>query len=481
LEYDEYALRNLLIIATLALGIGASTAIFSFIHPLLLHPFAYPEPNRLVMIQQRNLKGIPAIRVSYPAYRDWTTQNKIVPEIAAFGSGFFFLTGVNEPEQVAGAIVTSNAFRTLGVAPALGRDFRDGEEGVVVLSDACWKRRFGADPNILGRTIALDWARTPEVERYTVIGVMPPRFWMYYSGFEVFVPLARSAIPEDRRAKYFTVIGRLGADATVDQAQSALNALTGEKDWTVFVQSWERAASQPLRTELIVLASGAALLLIIAIINVASLLLLRAEWRRREIAIRAALGASRWRIAALFLRESAALAAGAAVCGAMLATWGVRAILAMRPTDLYIMQLSPGLDRIAVDGPALTFAAVSTLIACLAAAVFPALRSRNVDVSDALKDTISIAAQPARKFLVAAEVALSVMLLAGAGLLIKTLQHIRAIDLGYRPDHVLAMRLPIPIGQASDAPRTSAYFREALASRGAPRGAGRRARRKAPR
>src|SRR5579862_862896 len=209
-------MRNAIAILTLALGIGAATAIFSFVNPLLLHPFTYPRAEQLVLIGERNPDHRSLGLASYPAMRDWSTQSAVLSGIGAFDIGFFFLTGVNEPEQIAGALVTPTLFRTLGVAPALGRDFQEGEEGAVILTDACWKRRFAADPNILGRTIALDFARTPEVERYTVIGVMPLKFWMYYSGFEVFVPLAHNVIREDRRARALYAIGRLKDGASLD-------------------------------------------------------------------------------------------------------------------------------------------------------------------------------------------------------------------------------------------------------------------------
>src|SRR5579872_2012568 len=354
-------MRNALAMLTLALGIGAATAIFSFVHPLLLDPFTYRNADQLVIIGEHDAKGRSSPGVSYSAYRDWATQTRVLPELSVFGIGFFFLTGVDEPEQVAGALVTSNLFGTLGVAPALGRDFREGEEGVVILTDACWRRRFGADPNVLGRTIALDWARTPEIERYTVIGVMPPKFWMYYSGFEVFVPLPRSVLGPDLKSQVLIAIGRRAGSA--EQVQSALSAIPDGKDWFPVVTPWERAATEPLRSEMLILAGGAALLLLIASANVAGLLLVRAQARRREMAIRSALGAQPWRLAAMFAGESLKLGLAAVVLGVGLAWWGVRTNLALRPTDLYIMQLSPGLDRIGIDPAALLFAALTAVVA----------------------------------------------------------------------------------------------------------------------
>jgi putative ABC transport system permease protein len=198
-------MRSALAVVTLALGIGASTAIFSFVNPMLVHPLAYPRADQLVMVEERDPKGV-ATPASYPDFRDWSLQHSVLPGLAAFDIGFFELTGVDAPEEIPGALVTPNLFRVLGVAPALGRDFRDGpdvqgEQRSVILTDAAWKKRFGGDPNILGRNIALDFARTKEVERYTVIGVMPPSFWMYYGNFQVFVPLEREFIREDRKAR----------------------------------------------------------------------------------------------------------------------------------------------------------------------------------------------------------------------------------------------------------------------------------------
>ena len=232
-------MRNALAVVTLALGIGAATAMFSFVHPMLLHPLLYPRANRLVVVESRDSVGRPA-GLSWPEFRN-DVKLPVFSDAAAFDIGFFFLTGVDEPEQIAGSLVTSNLFRMLGVAPALGREFRPGEEGVVILSDACWKRRFGGDPNILGRNLALDFARTPQTEHYTVIGVMPPDFWMYYSGFEVFVPLPRASMSEDRKARGLAVLARLRDGATLEQARSALRAISQDKDWSTSVRLWEKS------------------------------------------------------------------------------------------------------------------------------------------------------------------------------------------------------------------------------------------------
>jgi putative ABC transport system permease protein len=213
---------NSLAIATLALGIGASTAMFSFVHPMLLHPLLYPRADRLVVIEDRDPNG--GRGSSWPEARD-LAKAPAFSNAAAWEFGLFFLTGVDEPEQIWGSLVTPNLFRTLGVGPVLGRDFGAGDDRVVILTDACWKRRFGADPTILGRSIDLDLVGTPQIERYTVIGVMPPDFWMYYSSFEVFVPLPRASMSEDRKVRALALFARLRDGVTLNQARSAVSAI----------------------------------------------------------------------------------------------------------------------------------------------------------------------------------------------------------------------------------------------------------------
>jgi len=380
--------RNLLAASTPALGVAACTAIFSFVHPLLLNPFAYPRPSELVTIETRDPKGAP-LPSTLADFQAWSAGTRAFSSIAAFDIGFFFLNNADEPEQIPGALVTTNLFRLLGVSPALGRDFAPNEDRVVILTDASWRRHFAADPDILGRNIALDFARTTEVERYTVIGVLPPNFWMYYAGFEVFVPLDRKA------ARNLNVIGRLNNGVNIPRAQAALRAIPIEKDTSPVVRNWQDIAAQPIRPALLALTAASILLLLIASVNVTSLLLARANARRREIAIRTALGATPFRVLKLLLGESVQLALIAAAAGALLAKALLTILIKTIPPDLNSARLLPGLDRVSVDLPALAFAVLIAIAACIAAQILPAIELRNIDLVTGLKNA-QAPARPAK-------------------------------------------------------------------------------------
>ena len=427
---------------------------FSFVHPMLLHPLLYPRADRLVVIEDRDPNG--GRGSSWPEARD-LAKAPAFSNAAAWEFGLFFLTGVDEPEQIWGSLVTPNLFRTLGVGPVLGRDFGAGDDRVVILTDACWKRRFGADPTILGRSIDLDLVGTPQIERYTVIGVMPPDFWMYYSSFEVFVPLPRASMSEDRKVRALALFARLRDGVTLNQARSAVSAIPHDRDWTTSVNLWEQSQTQDIRPSFLVLAGGAMILLLIATANVAGLLLVRAQWRRREIAIRAALGATPWRVMRLLVGEALKLGVAAGGVGVVLAWWGLRIMVASLPKG-GLFSFLPSLDRVVIDLPALAFAIGASLLACVLAGMLPAIVARHADLVSGLKDLAAVDSPWARTILVTAEIALSVTLLAGAGLLIKTMQRIGAIDPGFRPDHLLTLRAPVPL--ATDRAHAEVYYRE---------------------
>ncbi len=309
----------------------------------------------------------------------------------------------------------------------------------------------------MGRNIALDFARTPQTERYTVIGVMPPDFWMYYSAFDVFVPLPRAAMGEDRNARGLAAMARLRDGVTLAQARSAVSAIPDDKNWSTSVSLWEKSQTQDIRPTFLVLAGGAIILLLIAAANVGGLLLVRAQGRRREMAIRAALGATPWRVARLLVGESLKLGVVACGAGTLLAWWALRIMIASLPKG-GLFSFLPSLDRVTLDAPALLFAVGSSLAACLLAGTLPAIVTRHADLVSGLKDIAAVASPRARTILVTAEIALSVTLLAGAGLLIRTMERIRAIDPGFSPDHLLTLRAPVPL--ATDRAHAEAYYRE---------------------
>lgn len=447
-------MHKLLATLTTALGIGAATAMFSFVHPMLLHPLLYPHADRLVVIDDHDSKG--GRGSSWPEVRD-IAKVRAFSDAAGWEFGFFLLTGVDEPEQIAGSFVTPNLLHLLGVGPVLGRDFRVGDDRVVILSNACWKQRFGADPMILGRSIDLDLEGTPKTERYTVIGVMPPDFWMYYSAFEVFVPLPRASMSEDRKVRNLAVFARLRDGVTLDQARSAVSAIPHDKDWTTGVNLWEKSQTQDIRPSLLVLAGGAALLLLIATANVTGLLLVRAHGRQREIAIRAALGASPWRLMRLLIGESFKLGIFAGGVGVLLAWLGLRIMIASLPTG-GLFSFLPSLDRVTIDLPVLLFAIGASMCACVMAGVLPAIPARSADLVTGLKNGAVIDSPRVRTILVTAEIALSVTLLAGAGLLVKTMQRISAVDPGFRLDRLLTLRALTPVGV--DRAHAETYYRD---------------------
>ena len=307
-----------------------------------------------------------------------------------------------------------------------------------------------SDRQILGRSIALDFSRTPQVERFTVIGVMPPKFWMYYGNFEVFVPLARNVIRDDRKSRMLMALGRLKDGSTADQARDSLNAIQTDNDWSVLVRSWEEQVRRPVRAQWMVLAAGALLLLIVTSANVAGLRCWFAlHARRREMAIRAALGASPARLFRLFIFEALFPGAAAALFGVAIAYACVKLMTRLLPPDIEMTRMCcRSVDRVTIDTSALAFAAIVGTIACLAAAAYPAWNIRKVDPIEGLKGD-GVPSRTGRAVLVSAEVALAVVLLSGAGLLIKTLDRIRSIDLGFRPERLLVLRVPPAASQAS--------------------------------
>jgi putative ABC transport system permease protein len=450
-------------VATLALGIGANTAIFSVVNAVLLRPLAYRDPAQLVALRGVvEVRGLDDVRNSAPEYQDFRGEIPALADVAAAWPININLTALGDPERIQAAVVSSNYFQVLGTAPALGRDFTaDDDQGrigyVVIISWDLFQHRFGGDRSVIGKTVRLD------DDPMTIIGVMPPGFRHPLengaSPMEVWCPVELgNTDPQfigDRRARVFEVIGRLKPGATVTEAQAQLDALSGRLESRYpevypAALGW-RAAALPLservvgdvRPALLVLLGAVAFVLLIGCANVANLMLARSTGRGREIAIRTALGGDRLRIVRQLLTESLLLAAMGGALGLLIAVWGTSAL--GRLAALYL----PRAREIAIDGPVLAFTAVLILVTGVAFGLFPALQASRPDLQDVLKDSAKGSAGSGRTrmraVLVVAEVAVALVLLAGAGLLLRSFQRLVAVDPGFDPERLLTMQVWLPV------------------------------------
>jgi putative ABC transport system permease protein len=450
-------------VATLALGIGANTAIFSVVNAVLLRPLAYRDPAQLVALRGVvEVRGLNDVRNSAPEYQDFRSEIPALTDVAAAWPISINLTALGDPERIQAAVVSSNYFQVLGTVPALGRDFTaDDDQGrigyVVIISWDLFQQRFGGDRSVIGKTVRLD------DDPMTIIGVMPPGFRHPLengaSPMEVWCPVELgNTDPQfigDRRARVFEVIGRLKPGATVTEAQAQLDALSTRlesryPDVYPPALGW-RAAALPLservvgdvRPALLVLLGAVAFVLLIGCANVANLMLARATGRAREIAIRTALGGDRLRLVRQLLTESLLLAALGGALGLLVAVWGTSAL--GRLAALYL----PRAREIAIDGPVLAFTAVLILVTGIAFGLFPALQASRPDLQDVLKDSAKGSAGGGRTrmraVLVVAELAVALVLLAGAGLLLRSFQRLVAVDPGFDPERLLTMQVWLPV------------------------------------
>jgi putative ABC transport system permease protein len=441
-------------ILTLALGIGATTAVFSIVYGVLLRPLPYPDADRLVRVYAT--RDGAQWTASPPDFTDWRAQATSFEDLAALTTTSLALTGDGPARQHAGAQVTAAFFSVLGVAPALGRGFTEahevpGQDGVVVLSHALWSDQFGADPGVLGRTLRLDGVD------YEVIGVMPPGF-AEPGATELWVPLAFTAddLTTQRGAHYLDVYGRLRPDVTLERADREVHGLAARLDaaypdanpgWRAQATSLRDALVGDVQRPLYAVLGAVGLVLLMTCVNVASLLLSRAVARDHEIAIRVALGVDRLRLVRSVLAESLVLALAGGALGVALATWGIEALARLAPADL------PRMDQVGVNPLVLGFTlGISGLTALLfgAAPSFQLLRRREATavVTGTRGGTAGRAAQRWRRALVTAQIACAVTLVAGAGLLIKSFGRLMATDPGFRPDGVLTFNLALPDGYA---------------------------------
>ena len=460
-------------VVTLALGIGANTAIFSLVNSILLRPLPYREPDRLVHLIQSSPKlDLATWGVSQADFAAYREQNHTLESVALFNSGGTNLTGVGEPERLAVTNSTADFFKVLGVSPILGRAFDQGEDsagknGVCVISYGLWQRRFGADPNIVGRTLSLN--NTPT----QIIGVMPADFKFPRVEIDLWIPLA---FDEKRTAPYFyQVIGRLKTDAQLAQAQA---------DTTQVLQNYGRQHSntsefvgipegngprtivRPLKevivgkTEkpLLVLLSAVALVLLIACANVANLLLARATARTREMAVRVSLGATRWRIARQLLTESLLLSAVGAVAGVGIAAYGIRLVNKLPIAGI------PRIEEASLNGRVLAFTAALTILTGLLFGFMPALRAYAMGMAAGLREGArgSVGHRRLNAALVAVQFALSLILLIGAGLLLKSFQRLGSVDLGFNPEQTLTMVATLPAAKYQTDDQALQFYDRAL-------------------
>ena len=461
----RYALRGMamkpgfsaVVLATLALGIGANVAIFSVVNAVLLRPLPYPEVDRIVHAEHRS----PYSTVSEPEFVDYRDGTTRFERVAAFVAVPATLTGEGEPERVTVSRVSDGFFGILDVPPAIGRTFLPEEDRrhgvarrVVVLSHGLWTRRFGADRSIIGKEIRINGIVV------TVVGVMPQRFAMPSAETALWIPLRLNYDTLwTRNNHYLRMIGRLLPGATPAAAEAEMNTLAkrfmrdypdvyGANDPLVAeVTPLRDAVMGKTRPYLLALLGAVGFVLLIACVNVASLLLARGEARRKELAIRSALGASRGRLVRQSLTESIAYAVVGGMLGIGLGWWGERTLRAMAPTSI------PRLAEVALDGWVLTFALLVTTLTGVLFGLLPALRGSRGDVANSLREGGKTSSQAgvgrARAALVVAEVALAVVLLTGAGLMMRSLWKLQAIDLGIRPENVLTMRLSFPEPRAA--------------------------------
>jgi putative ABC transport system permease protein len=442
-------------IIVLALGIGANTAIFSIVNAVLLRPLPYEDPSRIMQIWHvppaKSFPGMSFFSVSPANYLDWQSQNRSFEQMAAYGFESFNVGGGERPEAIRGAPVAPGFFSTLRVQPILGRTFspeedRPGQGNVAILGNKLWRDHFASDPNIVGRNVLLN------SQTYTVIGVMPPKF-KFPDWADLWVPLAWSNEKRAVRGNHnYLVIGRLKPEVAVQQAKADLGAISerleqqypeDDKGWGATVVPLREQIVGDVRPALLVLLGAVAFVLLIACANVANLVLAKTMARKKEIAVRTALGAGRAAVLRQILVETLILSLAGGALGLLLARFGITLIEKLLADQL------PSSLVITLDAQVLVFTAFLALFAGILAGLLPAMRFTRTDLCEALKEGQSRGSSDSsgsktRSLLVVSEVALSLVLLIGAGLMLRTLLQLSSVRPGFDPNNVLTAALPVP-------------------------------------
>jgi len=457
----------------LALGIGANTAIFSVVNAVLLRPLPYPDANRLVRIWHvpppASFPGMTTFSVSAANYIDWEKENHVFQNMSIFSFRTFDLTGTDHPEQLAAAAVSSQFFSVLGIQPILGRTFtpdedQQGHGNVVILSHRLWQSHFGSNPDIVGQDIHLNG------QTYLVAGVMPASMrqpdWA-----QMWTPMAWTDAEKAVRGEHhYGVMARLKPGVDLKQAQAEMNTISSrleqeypadDKGWGAILYPLRDAIVSDVRPALLVLLGAVGFVLLISCANVANLVLAKTFGRRKEIAIRAALGATRGRVMSQVLSETVLLAMSGGLLGLLLAHYGVRFITA------FLADRLPRSTEVGLNIPVLAFTLGVSLLTGILAGLLPAFRLVKTDLNDALKQGLGrtdadSAGRRTRNILVVSEVALSLLLLIGAGLMVRSLWHLREINPGIDPHGVLTMSLSIPDKMFSTPQEEASFFDQVL-------------------
>ena len=462
-------------LVTLALGIGANTAIFSVVNAVLLRPLPYREAQQLVVVWEKNRPRARERNVANPSnFLEWQSQSQSFEAMAGFYDTRFNLTGVGEPLEIPVQVASGNLFSVLGADAKLGRTFtpEDAEPGrasVVVLSHGFWQQQFGGAADVVGKNVSLNGV---QVE---IIGVMPQDFrWFVKENSLGNKPAMMwtptKFTPEQARGRFISVVGRLRSGVGIEQARAEMDTIAARLEqkrpefntgWGITLVPVREQLAGEIKTPLLILLGAVSFVLLIACANVANLQLARAASRSKEMAIRAALGAGRVRVVRQLLTESLLLALAGGLLGLGLGVWGVDALVAMSPPNMI------GAGEVGVSLPVLGFTFGVSLLTGVVFGLLPALEAARSDPSDALKEsgrgsTAGPRARRVRSAFIIAEVALALVLLVGAGLMIKSLARLQSVDPGFDPKNLLTMRVLLPQSKYREEPKRIAFFREAV-------------------